>query len=493
MAAAANRMEPAANRYFHQLENITPYAVAELFKGPEFEEKPHKKPIFIFLIGSPGAGKTTIAKKKINELEGKGFYEKMYNVSLDTVVENIEPFRRYTYETYKALENAREVTQENIDELSHYYLHAVQSKKSNLLLPYLNSKRREKLGLPPGNYPLGYSVPDSVQRKKETKVAASLSAMSLTDSPMTKSQMTKSQMTKSQMTKSQMTKSPMAESQMTESPNRNNQTKKKSPVTKAAAAAVNQYPPIKTQTRKNGKPGDQYWCEHCSQWFMTKKTVENHYAKYGFTEQKGGSVISVIDEAIQLGIENSYHILYDTTLELSDDYDKNTKELIGQKVNKVVKILKFLPRQYEIRMYLVETKESLIKKRIVKRHEQMIRQGFLRAISSRMIHSWIKENREAFEFSRKHYSPPITKFGVFYNDDAMNERYESPVRSLSVWRKPSVKRSTSAPSVKRSVERPSERSSSAQRPSSAKRSSRNRSPPGTPTKTRKVNKRANTP
>jgi len=426
MAAVANRMEPAANRmepaangikleangYFRKLENITPDTVSKLFKGPKFEEKPQDNPIFIFLIGCPGAGKTTIAKKMINELEGKEFYEKMYNVSLDTIVENIEPFRRYTRNTYKALKNARNVTQNNIDKLSQYYLQAVQTQESNLLLPYLNSEQRKKFNIPQAIYPLQFSVPDSVRTKREK--AAKAAAINPVNDELG----------------SLITALNIAN-------NRTKQTKKKPHVTKAAAAAAiaNQYPPIKTQPRSNGKSGKEYFCEPCSnlckceKWHLTKKTVEDHRKK---PDQKDRSVLAVIDEAIQDGIAKSYHILYDTTLKITEERDKDTKEPIGQQINKVVKILGFLsnaPREYEIRMYLVETSEDTIKKRIVHRHKQMIDQGFLRAIPSYMIHTWIKENREAFDFSEKHYKPPITKFLVFNNDDAPQSPKKSPNKS----------------------------------------------------------------
>jgi hypothetical protein len=161
-----------ADNRFHTLENVTVDRVAALCKGPEFVEGPRKRPVFIFLIGCPGAGKTSMARKKINELEGNGFYEQMYNVSLDTIVENIKPFRNYTVKTYKDLTANRVPTDQNMDELSKYYLQVVQTTKSDFLLPYLNSERRKKLGLSPGEYPANYSIPASKSVKAKSPNAA---------------------------------------------------------------------------------------------------------------------------------------------------------------------------------------------------------------------------------------------------------------------------------------------------------------------------------
>jgi tRNA uridine 5-carbamoylmethylation protein Kti12 len=48
---------------------------------------PQESPTFVFLIGSPGVGKTTSAKHLLGDE-----YDNMYKVSLDTIIENYEPY-----------------------------------------------------------------------------------------------------------------------------------------------------------------------------------------------------------------------------------------------------------------------------------------------------------------------------------------------------------------------------------------------------------------
>ena len=330
--AEANVREPVAP--FTQLENITPDKVTELFKGPAFEEAPQAEPLFVFVVGAPGVGKSTQTKRFLNTRYGPHFYESMYNMSLDTIVEHIEPYRRYTSNTYKALKAKKGVvSNENYAELSKTQLSVLRTQKSNFLLANQNAKRRSALGLNASMY-------------NSTVRAIPKSARSGT---------------------------------------------------------------IKTQPRTNGKAGNEYWCEHCSKWFKTKKTVEDHMAK---NVQNGGSIVDVFEEAIIYGIQHRYNILYDTTLNGTTD-----------KADKIMGYIKEYAPDYKILMILIEADVKTIQRRLKSRHGKMGNAGFLRAINPMMTSQFIKDNKDGFEATKKKYG----KIGkIMFSVIDNNPQYNSP-------------------------------------------------------------------
>jgi hypothetical protein len=174
---------------------------------------------------------------------------------------------------------------------------------------------------------------------------------------------------------------------------------------------------------KNGR--EKYKCPYCGKLFITVSHMQNKTCQKSKT-QKGGNILQTLDQAVKYGIEHSYHILYDTTLSLPEH---------GDDIPKVKKILSFLQgTPYDIRMYLIDTEPFIITKRIAHRHHQMVQQGFLRAVSPHMVKKWVADNRKSFEFSQTHYSPPITSFHVFDNNQPASAR-KSP-RSKSRSRSP---------------------------------------------------------
>jgi hypothetical protein len=105
-------------------------------KTPE-ELKPSasEKPLFVILVGAPGVGKSTQAKKILAN-HGKE-YDSFYNVSLDSIVEQIVPYRTATKTLYHTFtEDGTTLTDEELAMLSEVYLATIMSKDHGFNLNY---------------------------------------------------------------------------------------------------------------------------------------------------------------------------------------------------------------------------------------------------------------------------------------------------------------------------------------------------------------------
>jgi broad-specificity NMP kinase len=78
---------------FTQLSDVTSEKVQKLFMNGYNNEDLDAQPTLIVIIGCPGVGKSRIAKS----------YKNMYHVSLDTIVERIEPYCALTREAYETI------------------------------------------------------------------------------------------------------------------------------------------------------------------------------------------------------------------------------------------------------------------------------------------------------------------------------------------------------------------------------------------------------
>jgi len=93
----------------------------------------NETPYFIVLVGSPGVGKTTTIKNIIKDRLGKS-YHNFFHISLDFIVERVQPYRNSTNKAYKNLKGNRKntnVTNENFAKLSKFYLSYIGSKTEN--------------------------------------------------------------------------------------------------------------------------------------------------------------------------------------------------------------------------------------------------------------------------------------------------------------------------------------------------------------------------
>jgi signal recognition particle GTPase len=85
-------------------------------------------PIFVVIVGAPGVGKTTQAKKIL--LEHGHQYENCYNVSLDSLVERVRPYRITTKLLYDEMRKKRleQLTDEDYAVLNEVYMATIRSK-----------------------------------------------------------------------------------------------------------------------------------------------------------------------------------------------------------------------------------------------------------------------------------------------------------------------------------------------------------------------------
>jgi predicted AAA+ superfamily ATPase len=133
----ASNNKPVVFSTLENAQNVT--KIAKIFSAskPTYQLKP--KPYLIVLVGTPGVGKTTKAKEILKNQLGVN-YEDFYNISLDSLVEKVKPYRAVTKKLYNTLKAKRkelgsnELTNKNYALLSEVYLPTIMSKKSNFTL-----------------------------------------------------------------------------------------------------------------------------------------------------------------------------------------------------------------------------------------------------------------------------------------------------------------------------------------------------------------------
>ena len=320
-------MAAAEVEYFRTLENITPESIERLLLkgyGPKWFTR--KNPVFIYVIGAPGVGKTTQTRRFLEEDKrfGDGFYEDLYNISLDTIVERIKPFRNYTHKLYNSVKKQREqkgetVTTKNYAKMSAVYLTTIMSRRNNFSLPSIKTVNSHASKI----------VSDSIN-----VLPAALPAGN-------------------------------------------------------AAGNAAELPEIRERARTNGK-----------------------------------SINDDLKNVITNAIEKSYNILYDTTL------NGTTK-----RVDDYIKLLR--SKNYKIIMIHITATAVVIKQRLQRRHNAMIAEGYLRAISPSLIQTFIDENKTGYEATQKKY-PEIECISIDNNKQL--QFAASPVRR-SPTKSPTKKRS----------------------------------------------------
>jgi hypothetical protein len=158
----SNKEKNKESKYKEKLENfINIEAVAEIFsknkKIDDFKPENGENPILVVVVGAPGVGKTTQTRKFLAE---RGLeYNNFYNVSLDSLVENILPYRKATKNLYNKVKskkiseksNNKALTINNKNSistiLSNVYLRTIMTKKSNFELPSTISRIKNKVGI----------------------------------------------------------------------------------------------------------------------------------------------------------------------------------------------------------------------------------------------------------------------------------------------------------------------------------------------------------
>jgi hypothetical protein len=161
-AAATNYKTNTTPVVFTKLENAQNVEkIARIFARdkPNYELKPN--PHFVIVVGAPGVGKTTKTREIIkNELNLN--YDDFYNISLDSLVERVKPYRNVTKRLYNTLKNKKlelealnyntysdtptnELSDKNFGILSEVYLPTIMSKKSNFSLTATETAKKMKI------------------------------------------------------------------------------------------------------------------------------------------------------------------------------------------------------------------------------------------------------------------------------------------------------------------------------------------------------------
>jgi hypothetical protein len=399
LKSAAN--EEKSEHKFIELSNVTDAAVASLFmNGKPEEHYVNERPILAIIIGAPGVGKTSqayrflnhyLARKNVVKQAGVHLtYDDFYNVSLDTLIQSVVPYRDATMQTHNDLRRREgtysrdkkyklPLTDAQYAAFSDMYLQIVQSKHPDFSVAEQTTKLRMKLGL------------------------------------------------------------------------------------KTVKGGV-----IRTKPRDNAKPGLEYYCKHCREWFKTKKTVSDHYAKYGepaspvqnaasvanaaaapasvanaaaapasvtnaaaapasvanaavapansvaqmaHVIKRNGSLLNAMYNGLEYGLTHSFNVLFDTTL-------KDTKKKIDDRVLPI--LLRPEVNKYKIIIIHVTAKEAEVKQRLQKRHIEMIHDNFLRAVNPNLANTFIVQNKNGYEDAFRAYKDsanPLLKDSKYVPSD----------------------------------------------------------------------------
>lgn len=328
-----------------------------------------ERPVIIITAGSPGVGKSTIAKEQFRKFGVDP--NKVYTVSMDTLLEHNRLFRTETKQLYNKWHAIKgEFSNSNYATFSGISTAAYASKQANLKIPEkilnINSKYADKL-----------SNAEFVATFQKFKVS-----------------------------------SPKA------SPKKSRPTRKKvqSPVSSPIGSPLRTLsPPLRSSPKS--PPNSP-----------SKNTTLRRSSRIAAKPKKGGAIEHDLDNIREIGFEfgvaNGLNILYDCTLSKT-----------GKRMSSIMDVLeKYADAgpKYEIKVLLIEADDDIneaaqiIQKRIKGRHHQMIRNGFLRALTLSIpaIKSMIKQNKEGFNVAQETYSEKIVnppyEPSDFYFEEIMN-------------------------------------------------------------------------
>lgn len=121
-----------------------------------------ERPTFVVLVGAPGVGKTTQVKKFLKK-DGKS-YDSFYHVSLDSIVERVQPYRIATKLLYDEMKKKQELTDEDYAILNEVYLATIMSTDNGFDLNYTVHRILNK-------------IEKRDKRKKEAKPATNLQSL----------------------------------------------------------------------------------------------------------------------------------------------------------------------------------------------------------------------------------------------------------------------------------------------------------------------------
>jgi len=355
MAALAESPRKGVPR-FTTLDNVTSNAVNALFTPSKNPTSEH--PVLVIAVGSPGVGKTSSLKTILNNeplLQTRGItYNHFYNVSLDTLVEHVQPYRNLTRKVHNEYKESKkqhhlgtnpnnthynyELSNSDYGDFSTMYLQMIRSEQPNFSLGAEEARLRGKLHLPDEiGIPTNPSTPIKQRPVKQSPVKQSPGGFEIVLDP------------------------------------------------------------------KDGK--EKCKCPNCGKLYVGEATPKKHKeqgcpSSSRSTVKHGGSLKTMMDAAIERAIQHGFNILYDTTL--------------GGNTNKVDGIMEMLIKhpkhKYTIFVIHITASESEIVERIKRRHLHMInrtqldKNRYLRAIRPTLTKKYIDDNRRGFYSVRKKYT-----------------------------------------------------------------------------------------
>lgn len=117
------------------------------------------------------------------------------------------------------------------------------------------------------------------------------------------------------------------------------------------------------------------------------------------------TLIELRKQGLEDGMEQGLDIIYDTTF-------SSTKNIMKED------ILPLLEKQkvtYQVRVIHVTASEEQIRQQLEERHENMVKEGYIRAIGPQRIKKFIRENQEGSEIAERycmeyHTMHPLTRY-----------------------------------------------------------------------------------
>ena len=321
-----------------------------------------ERPVIIITAGSPGVGKSTVAKEQFRKFGVDP--NKVYTVSMDTLLEHNRLFRTETKKLYNKWHTIKgEFTNANYAKFSGISTAAYAAKQANLKIP-------EKIA----NVNSKYAV--NLEQADNAELVATFQQFKVS-SPKTSPK-------KSRPTRRKV-KSPPPSPPRVPSPPR--------------APS----PPKNTTLRRSSR-------------LAAKKP------------HTGGAINYHLDNIREIGFEfavaNGLNILYDCTLTSTNKRMASIMEILEKYAEAGPK--------YEIKVLLIKADDDLdkaariIQGRIMKRHHNMVENGFLRALTSSMgaVKSMITGNKAGFDtayeiYGEKIVNPPYEP-SDFYFEEVLN-------------------------------------------------------------------------
>uniref|UniRef100_A0A6C0IG78 Zeta toxin domain-containing protein n=1 Tax=viral metagenome TaxID=1070528 RepID=A0A6C0IG78_9ZZZZ len=347
---------------FKTLKNVTPAAANILFTPSKDPFNEH--PVLVIAVGSPGVGKTSSLKIILNNdplLQDRGItYDHFYNVSLDTLVEHVQPYRNLTQKAY----NVAKVKYNTINKATKNSLGLPNNFHNSLYGPFANLYSTV-IHARTNNFGLHTATPtlDTKINKKlnELQHSAVHSAVPTLDTKINKK---------------------LNELQH--------------PEVHSAVDPVKEEPYIVV--------GTEYICKYCKKSFKTTTHFDKgtYRKNKGYlNDQKGGSINTVFDSVIKLGLKKSYNMIYDTT------FGPNTN-----KMDHIMDLLANVHVKYKIIVIHITANNDIdkateiIQQRIRERHQTMIKKGYLRAIKLSLVRRFIEDNAVGYNAVKKAYENP---------------------------------------------------------------------------------------